>query len=826
MAEDPLLREIKTMDIPLTILDSVHDFCTKERKKKEVSSAADDDDDDQPSETKVEFMRQFLTELVTSSGKVSEPVTNYIDLIKNLTEDNVTSISNFENQVVSYYEDVKDTKELLKTDVGECEVLTFQTILDAYTTRVGGQELKDTCPLWSKYRLNRDTNFRLEINKGTKSINTYTESERNIIANFILNYFFIDVISPAKCTFDAKAGVVGKIFNDIEQVRNVIFPQTIADSATTTFSAMRGRNDFVFPSGLKPFPFVSNYYTNTIYNMNFYNINFTNKNPYNFQIVIQRKDDPKVELTLPFSETQTEGPSVNYLIEILEKIRGKATKGAAKSEEFKNISKKKQILSLGKYIDASPQFKIKLVEGIWDKKDGLLLDLKRGGDHEAAAVTQYIRTKLFNNFIFVTIDLLCALESRRRQNPTIWHYGERMLLYRFPVSQDQNKQTKVLVTIDKINNAIDSCSIIKNLFTQITEQLTKVKAEAVRGKTAQVSYVATVKDRGLFISTQAPPRDYQGDCEKILTKLLRLRMGSLERQVNQVQTKLTGKTYKETLYAGPDGQDDFEINLQLLTAFGEGLEAFKTKLKPKRGKAFAWPDEPEEIELEFPNGSGGTVRVTLNTIFERVQTITKETIVQINSVLGLNITLGVEQSGQLKQQIELYKKLISCRDSANQYKICRTEDSPSNRYCFEKDGAGTYSQNSMFDYNSLPFFEFYKTLLEMSKAADTAVATAAEDTRVYTNSMRSLALKLHKLAQQILNQLDGAEKTEALSFPLFNVDTNPIYKTTDPVFSNFFTNFNDAFFNAIEILPAPARGGSLLQIGGFDQQQYYDSADL
>jgi hypothetical protein len=684
------LAEIQKTDETLEILDTFHDFCTKERKKASGKGDDGDDDDEGVSQSRLDTMKEYIGTLLANTVENVKGKSDIKEIIPLLTNGGVPSLTNFENKIVSYYETEKKGEINVKPTR---ETLTFETILQGWT----GSEDN---PLWRLYRTNTEETTILEINKGTKSIELYNNAERSIIANFILNYFFGTSQGDMRCTFDAKAGVVSKIFENIDQVKNVIFPQTIADSATTTFGTMRGRNEFIFPT-VTPFPFVSNFYTKGLYSMQFRNRGFDQRNPYGFSIDIT---DGKNGVELPFSSTQTEGPSVNYLIDL--------TLAAGSGQNMNAISKKKNILSLGKYLEgpSATAFKMNLVKGIQENTNGLFLDIKRGGDHEAAAVTQYIRLSgRYLYFIFVTIDLLCALESRRRGNPTIWHYGERMILYRFPVELDPAQKQAILK--DKIKDAIRNFTVLQTIRESVNSQLAALSEDVELGTTALVVNKAPDPKNKYIISSVG-----------LLTRLLQGRM-----QLFSADVKRVGET----------------INIVSISKASEiaQLNTFLAKagIKP----------------TDFITSAGK--QITLESVSGYSKELLNESITTINATFNLDIPIDVSFTVEgIQKSIQIYTELLDAGNDGTYY--------------FKE------SQNVAFNYDTMPFDSFYKCLNEFGKATSKAIVENRLGSRVYQNFARKQLQEAKNYVQDILDQVGEENQAELVkAFPLLLNPEDSVY---------------------------------------------------
>jgi hypothetical protein len=754
----------------LEILDTFHDFCTKERKR-----AGDDEED--TDESNLEFSRsyvanflrkQFPAQLGALTGDVNA-LQNAI--INSITNSNVRTISKIEDNTVDYFETTFSNQ--LNSDKGKRKIITYETIIEGYTNG-------ENSPLWQEFRNNRSANSILEIQRGTKSIGQYKGSQQNIIANFILNYFFGTSQGDIRLTFDAKTGIVGKVFNDIDQVYNLIFPQTISDSATTSFTGLRGRNEFFFPSKTDTDTITSALYSRGKYDsLEFKNNNFGDKNPYGFSIVVRRRDGNT--LTLPFSSSQTEGPSVNYLIDIL-----KAAK-ANPPLNFSTIKKKNQILSVGKYLDlpASSGFKRELVKDIRQDNDGLLLDLKRSGDHEAALAVPKASKLKYPLLIFSTIDKLCALKSRDVNNNTIYHHDEDMILYRNEASIDPARiqQIKKEEYIYRIKDLLSKFKILETLSNKYRAQLTALKTEAVVGK-------------GAFFSGKTPSSEDEQKARKIVTALQRYKMDDLEeffrlKTADGAETPFTPENIASLTNCSTILTNIIRVQSKWVFENIEGKNKFRTQ-----DRRYIIDNHVEECE---------TFLVT----FEK----------EIKTTLGLDVSPTIV----LVSQPRARERPLPQARQQNLYTVA-------NKLEFEKkfseNSIFLQIQNSAIQYNSSPYSKLYENLVALSKAYTAERVRGGgilpnPPSRQYTFFMKETLKIVENYALEILDQfVTDAHKGLLSNFLLFKSLTPEQY----PEIVNQFFEANslpDFAKPASIVLPV---GGA--QVGGADAQQYYECADL
>lgn len=516
-----------SLNTKMDVLDTLHDFCKSERG-----------DGDAAGDKRLDFMRPYITNLLKNKVSVLSGKSELNAMIKTLTDDQVTSISKLEHQTVDFFETKYSTEFNLTPE--SKQVITYDTILESWNANTN----EKTNELWKSMRENQDVTI-LEITRGkTYNPDKFTQGELANLGNFILNFFFgLDLVTEStgigkaknvRVTFDAKTGLPGKIFTELDQVFNIMFPQTIADSATTSLNILKGRSEYIFPDNGKESILESATFSKGDYKLSYVNKNFSTKNPFGFSLDITNLKEKK-SISAPFSSTQTEGPSVNYIIDILKLAKEKKNEALFKSLD---ASKKGNILSLGKAIDSDKDFKKKFIEQVGSETDGLLPDIKRSGDHEATIVSKKTREKMYQFLMFITIDILCALKSRNLRNPTIWHNAHHLILYRFPPSKEamaKVQMSALQTSIQKNLNAIDKYSILKKGLNDNLDAQKKIFEMAASG------FFPLVKKSREGIDAQEVQfiDNIENKAESIVTMLGRMRMVLLQGQVDKAKDLLT-----------------------------------------------------------------------------------------------------------------------------------------------------------------------------------------------------------------------------------------------------------------------------------------------
>ena len=689
----------KTSESVLDILDTYHDFCKGERKKKSKGS------DEGSADKRVTIMRTYLPKLLANKYTNFKEKEDYTQNVKTLSKDKITSVSKIEHETIDLFE------EKYKTEIQAApetkEILTMADIIKSYKAN----PREDSNPLWLKYK-NNESNRVIEIQKDGIELDA---DGCKALSSFILNYFFFSSLQKdIHVTFDAADGTVGDIFRDDDKVKNIIFPQTIADSATTSLNVLKGRCDYIFPSASTEIDFKSNEFSQKDYRIYFKNNTdspFSNTNPYGFSIIIEKKTDASKQVVIPFSSTQTEGPSVNYIIDILNTLQ------ISKNDTVKlqKISKKSSIVNLGLALDKYPPIKRDIFQGIHSQSNGILPDLKRGGDHEAVNAAKYVIDTQFPYTMFTTIDMLCALKARKEKINTIWQTSERLVLYRFPTikGEQQEKYSFVL----KVQSCLDLISKIESIL---------IKKEVSEGKSLLQKELEAQKNEIETRALQAVANIQANDKNKLsleaLNALLRIRIKDLDFYLSSLTLTIpdidTGKFSKAKtelqIFVGKN-------NNQLMESDEFTTEATELVYKTT-----------VEIQKEVV-GRGGKIKKTkipeerkvtqseLNTHQQTLKDMYTELLNKLKTKINIDINVAEES---IDKQLKIFKPL--------------TED-----VILKKEGQAektiiTFSKtdHSVFNYVTGPFFRFYEMMLLL------------EDLKASYGTKRDFPLKIKKFLQK------------------------------------------------------------------------------
>ena len=220
---------------------------------------------------------------------------------------------------------------------------------------------------------------------------------------------------------DAGFGNMGKVGRVSDRLRGIITPQVIADSANTSSSPISQNKPNIYyapetDKSPQSFDSDSNVFTQNEYSVSYRNEGMCANNPTDFALVIERNEEKLVDNVFS-TEKWTQGPSAEllgscFILEILQK-----------NPKFVEDSDY-QIAALEKGI-GDLQKKHRNMVDIWkllgDKNVDpyLFLDLKRGGDRDQM-VAALLASDRFNNLIFCTGDLLCAVAAIINGLPTVY----------------------------------------------------------------------------------------------------------------------------------------------------------------------------------------------------------------------------------------------------------------------------------------------------------------------------------------------------------------------------------------------------------------------
>ena len=402
----------------LAFLDSIHDFWP-ERGTKSVT----DEDEDEPEELDENRLETVHNELVGSIQQYVGRGDSIEQIMSHFTEGNVTSVHGVEDKTLAFF------KKKINPFNGEERVFTIDDILTRYKFK---EDYQSDWDKYSKAVSSINISDSIEIQGNGKSIKSLSDTDRNVIGFFILAYLNPGVnpgTSNIGLTFDMSPRDVGKIFNRFDQVHNAIYPQNVSDSASTSFSALLGRSLYydvtgkqqVTPGAIQEAR--TNAFTIGKYRIAFIDRGFGKTNKFGFSIGITDMNGRPIG-EIPFGPRSEQGPSVNYLMDII------SSKGSTLKTVVPKIGTVAKLNGLG----------------VYDKD--LLFDLKRLGDQEQMLVAG-------DGVYTVTGDRFAHAFRRLIRRSGIYHSVKGLRISRFrPLSPEeaikQSQQFRLKSTYEKL----------------------------------------------------------------------------------------------------------------------------------------------------------------------------------------------------------------------------------------------------------------------------------------------------------------------------------------------------------------------------------------
>ena len=410
----------------LAFLDSIHDFWP-ERGTKSVT----DEDEDEPEELDENRLKTVHDELVGSIQQYVGRGDSIEQIMSTLTNGNVTSVHGVEDKTLAFF------KKTINPFNGEERVFTINDILTKYKFTDYGSNWENYSAVVSSINISDS----IEIQGNGRSIKSLTDEERGHIAFFILAYLNPQVnpgSSPVGLTFDMSPRDVGKIFNRINQVHNAIYPQNVSDSASTSFSALLGRSIYYDVTGKQQVTTGAvqeartNAFTIGKYRIAFIDRGFGKTNKFGFSIRITDMNGTPIG-EIPFGPRSEQGPSVNYLMDII------SSKGSSLKTAVPKIGTVAKLNNIS----------------VYDKD--LLFDLKRLGDQEQMLVAG-------PGVYTVTGDRFAHAFRRLIRRSGIYHSVKGLRISRFgSLTPEQAKQQS---QVFRLKSTYEKLKIVGSFSTQ------------------------------------------------------------------------------------------------------------------------------------------------------------------------------------------------------------------------------------------------------------------------------------------------------------------------------------------------------------------------
>lgn len=513
-------REAIEVLTKLAFFDSIHDFWPERKTKKQVT----DEDDDSPLEIDEKRLETVHTRLVDSIRKyLGTPGLEIYKILGNATNQMVSAPAGLEDRVLAYFK--KKYKPFNEPE----RTMTVDEILSAW-------KFTDYASDWGTYSAAvKALPNALDITIGNKSIKSRTDAERGTIGFFLLAFMNPD-IDPGKgsfnFTFDMAPKDVGKIFARFKQVYNAIYPQNIADSASTSFSALLGRNKFfradytvATPGGATLTKRVrSNAFTQQRYILEFVDKGFSEKNKFGFEIKVRNATTGADIGTIPFGPGSEQGPSVNYLMDLLS-APGANVIRVVMPEKGRPIAKLNEL-------------------GIFDPD--LLFDIKRLGDQEQM---------LADSAIGITGDRFAGAFRRLLRKAGIFHSVKGLRVWRgmgalsveemanqsrdFRKAQIIGKLSLIaaLMAAEDGDDLTEVDDDVPGAIGDVLNQLRRMKSKVRKGSESGTVFMNTLQIKGLLTKDYIDA-NYTQIASTFATYLLRARMNDIASQINSLKKRV------------------------------------------------------------------------------------------------------------------------------------------------------------------------------------------------------------------------------------------------------------------------------------------------
>lgn len=300
-----------------------------------------------------------------------------------------TSLSLPEDQTVDYFE----TKYASELKTRSTKIITYDQIINASSESKILESLK-YCDV-----------LKIEFADGQSIATTNSTNLKKIgsfIIKFMLNRRDDDKISDKDLThftFDGSSGALSAILFELKYCINLITPQNIADSASSTINHFGPRSYFYFPKKTTSSTNIYEYESNILSKEP---IRLTNKefNPKKRHFDFNVGND-----FVSYNDTYRQGPGVSYLASLIAQCLGKT----GVKNYYTSTPSTSAILDV----------KSLLIGKSCDRNTILIFDIKRSGDWEQVLSAKQSSSTGGMTTVIGSIDRLCILFSRINAQPCI-----------------------------------------------------------------------------------------------------------------------------------------------------------------------------------------------------------------------------------------------------------------------------------------------------------------------------------------------------------------------------------------------------------------------
>ena len=491
----------------LAFFDSIHDFWKQRGNTKEVT----DKDATEPTNISKERQKAVQENLEESiRGYVAdEKGSPLASILMSETGNMISSPSDIENKVLTYFS--KKYKPFNQQE----QFMSVNQILN---------EWNDTSD-WNSYSNDiKALPDSIQIMIDVPSIKSLEEKQRGTIGFFLLA-FMDPYTQPGTnekfLTFDMSPGNIGQIFTRFKQIFNAVFPQNVSDSANTSFNALLGRNKF-FRADYSLSPTVtntesskkqvkkevrSNAFTKDKYTLEFVDKDFKEKTPFAFYIEIKDRSG-KVIGTIPFAQGQEQGPSVNYLVDIIVNRKTEGINPKGKDARLNKVT-------------------------VFDRD--LFFDIKRMGDQEQMLVTSAYG---------VTGDRFAGAFRRLLRRPGIYQSTKEFRVWRAPLNDkdtetktQENRRDQIVEKLKIVTAILAKGGTLKDTYDQLIAMQTQVIQAGKTGYVRNKPIGKIIENLGnkAFIA-----ENYTQIAATVVTYVMRLRMRDILEQIQTLIAQVEG----------------------------------------------------------------------------------------------------------------------------------------------------------------------------------------------------------------------------------------------------------------------------------------------
>lgn len=395
----------------------------------------------------------FDATVVEMGMVVGTIVANYIAMLRDVLLGNLSKIE------ASY-------NNFLETNAG----IPWITPLDG-NARLTYSDLLDIAPtveqaaVYGTVMRQRFNMFELSSGDGTTLGNLHA-AQQEIVGYFIVSYLFGASNAKAYFTCDAGPRDVRKALKHLPNIRGIITPQNIADSATTSLNnplSSHGADVFVSPAdepGLQRFSSIANIFTPELdtYFLNGEAGGFSQMTPYNWTQNIRRvapapgwANDVEIRYGPRYGN---EGASINHLMSLQKMIDAHANLGEGRGEAAMRAVRADKHVNLGPLFAPNTAW----IQAKLAARDGsIFAGIKYAGDTDQGRTISRLREE-FTHVCNVTLDKTQFNSVRLTNDAAIYHNGDTFLLYRptitetppHPVELEGYRRTKIFSDLQQV----------------------------------------------------------------------------------------------------------------------------------------------------------------------------------------------------------------------------------------------------------------------------------------------------------------------------------------------------------------------------------------